>query len=73
MSREIIHAKNFAHEAADFILGQARAALAERGEFRIALWRKNYHFVMAGVHTVLLREPLKSVISLFGDERCVFA
>ncbi|MDB6147698.1 MAG: 6-phosphogluconolactonase, partial [Spartobacteria bacterium] len=37
MSREIVRTKNFAIDAAKFILDLAHRALAERGEFRIAL------------------------------------
>src|SRR6266567_4423119 len=37
MSCEVIRAENFVSDAAEFILRQARAALAERDEFRLAL------------------------------------
>ena len=37
MGHQVIRTKNFAADAADFILGQAHNALGERNEFRIAL------------------------------------
>ena len=37
MNREIIRTPNLTADAAAFILRQARQALAERGEFRMAL------------------------------------
>ena len=37
MNREVIRTPNLTADAAAFILRQARQALAERGEFRIAL------------------------------------
>jgi 6-phosphogluconolactonase len=72
MSREIIHAKNFAHEAADFILGQARAALAERGEFRIALSGGNTPRPVNAEFVRIARGlAWEKVHFTFGDERCV--
>ena len=37
MNREVVRTSNFARDASEFILQQARIALGERGEFRIAL------------------------------------
>ena len=37
MNRDVIRTPNFVADAAQFILQQARDAIAERGEFRIAL------------------------------------
>ena len=37
MKREVVRSQNFVREAAEFLLQHARAALAERDEFRIAL------------------------------------
>src|SRR3984893_6111751 len=37
MDRQVIRTKNFAADAADFILDRAHQALGERNEFRIAL------------------------------------
>ena len=37
MDRQVIRTKNFAADAADFILDQAHQALGKRNEFRIAL------------------------------------
>ena len=35
MKRDVLRSQNFVHDAAEFILGHARAALAERDQFRI--------------------------------------
>src|SRR6266566_1587028 len=37
MARHVIRTKNFAADAADFILDEAHKSLGERNEFRIAL------------------------------------
>jgi len=37
MNREVIRTRNFASDAANFIVDHARKAVAERNEFRIAL------------------------------------
>jgi 6-phosphogluconolactonase len=72
MSREIIHAENFAQEAAGFILAQARSALAERGEFRIALSGGNTpRPVYAAFARIGRALPWEKVHFTFGDERCV--
>jgi 6-phosphogluconolactonase len=72
MSREVIRSKNFAHNAAEFLLREAGAALAERNEFRIALSGGNTprpiytEFARLG-HTL----PWERVRFTFSDERCV--
>ena len=72
MSREIIHAENFAHEGADFILARARAALAERGEFRIALSGGNTPRPVYREFARIGRGlSWDKVHFTFGDERCV--
>jgi 6-phosphogluconolactonase len=70
MNRQIIRTTDFAREAADFIVKSARAALSERGEFRIALSGGN---TPRPVYAELARRELpweKSILT-FGDERCV--
>jgi len=72
MNRAVIRTHNFVADAAEFILKEARLALAERGEFRIAL---------SGGHTprpiysefgrVACDLPWERVRFTFGDERCV--
>jgi 6-phosphogluconolactonase len=72
MKREVIRSKNFVPDAAEFILGHARAALAERNQFRIALSGGN---TPRAVYTELARIgrdlPWERVLFTFGDERCV--
>ena len=72
MEREVIRSKNFVAEAAEFILGRAHEALAERGQFRIALSGGN---TPRPVYTELARIgrdlPWDRVLFTFGDERCV--
>jgi len=72
MSREVIHSKNFASDAAGFLLQQARAALADRGQFRIALSGGN---TPRPVYTEFARIgrdlPWERVYFTFSDERCV--
>ena len=68
----VIRTKNFVADAADLILEQARKALAERTEFRIALSGGNtpapvYARVAVEAHGL----PWQSVRFTFGDERCV--
>ena len=67
-----IRSKNFVADAAAFILEQARKAITERNEFRIALSGGNtpapvYARVAAEAHDF----PWDSVRFTFGDERCV--
>jgi len=72
MKREVIRSRNFVRDAAEFILGHARAALAERGQFRIALSGGN---TPRPIYTELARVgrelPWDRVFFTFGDERCV--
>lgn len=72
MTREIIRTKSFIRDAAEFILQQARLALGERGEFRIALSGGNtprpvYAEVARRGHDL----PWERIFITFGDERCV--
>jgi 6-phosphogluconolactonase len=70
MARKVIRTTEFAHEAAKFIQAIARASLAERGEFRIALSGGNtprpVYAQLAGSEL-----PLEKAVLTFGDERCV--
>jgi 6-phosphogluconolactonase len=72
MNREIIRTPNLTADAAAFILRQARQALAERGEFRMALSGGN---TPRPIYTEFGRMahdlPWRASVSLFGDERCV--
>ena len=68
----VVRTKNFVADAAAFILEQARKAMAERNEFRIALSGGNtpapvYARVAVEAHDL----PWESVRFTFGDERCV--
>ena len=68
----VIRTKNFVADAARLILEQAREAMAEHNEFRIALSGGNtpapvYARFAAEAHDL----PWKSVRFTFGDERCV--
>jgi 6-phosphogluconolactonase len=72
MDRQIIRTKNFAVDAADFILDRAHQALGERNEFRIALSGGNtpvpvYTRLAAIGHDL----PWDLARITFGDERCV--
>jgi 6-phosphogluconolactonase len=72
MGRQVIRTRNFAADAANFILSQAHKALGERNEFRIAL---------SGGHTPISIYTRLAAIGhdlpweltriTFGDERCV--
>jgi 6-phosphogluconolactonase len=69
---QVIRTKNFVADAAALILEQARKAIAERSEFRIALSGGNtpapvYRRVAGEAHDNLW----ESVRFTFGDERCV--
>src|SRR6266446_2558263 len=69
---EIIRTANFVPDAANFILAQARVALAERGEFRIALSGGNTPRPIYTELGRLARDlPWERVLFTFGDERCV--
>ena len=68
----VVRTKNFVADAATFILEQARKAIAERSEFRIALSGGNtpapvYARVAAEAHDF----PWDRTRFTFGDERCV--
>ena len=67
---EVIRTKNFVGDAAEFILGHAREALNQRGQFRIALSGGN---TPRPVYREMARAevPWERVIFTFGDERCV--
>jgi 6-phosphogluconolactonase len=69
---KVIRTKNFVADAGGFVLKQARNAIAERNEFRIALSGGNtpapvYARVAADSHGF----PWERVLFTFGDERCV--
>jgi 6-phosphogluconolactonase len=72
MKREVVRSRNFVVEAAEFILEHARAALAERDQFRIALSGGN---TPRPIYTEFARIgralPWDRVHFTFGDERCV--
>ena len=68
----VIRTKNFVTDAAAYVLDQARKAMAERNEFRIALSGGNtpapvYARIAAEAHDF----PWDRVRFTFGDERCV--
>jgi len=72
MSREALRTPNFVIDAAQFILQQARAAIAERGEFRIALSGGNTpRPVYAELARIGHDLPWGNIFITFGDERCV--
>jgi 6-phosphogluconolactonase len=69
---QVIRTKNFVADAAAFILGQARKAIGERNEFRIALSGGNTPAPVYGRIAVEADDlPWESVRFTFGDERCV--
>ena len=70
--RQVIRTNNFVTNAANFILEQARKAIGERNEFRIALSGGNtprpvYSRIATNGHDF----PWDSACITFGDERCV--
>jgi 6-phosphogluconolactonase len=69
---QVFRTKRFVADAAAFILEQARKAIVERNEFRVALSGGN---TPAPVYARLADEahdlPWKLVRFTFGDERCV--
>jgi 6-phosphogluconolactonase len=72
MSREVIRTRNFAADAAEFILNQAQKAIEERNEFRIALSGGNTpRPVYARLATIGRDLPWDRARITFGDERCV--
>jgi 6-phosphogluconolactonase len=71
-NRRVIRTKNFAADAADFILERGRAAIGERNEFRIALSGGNTpRLVYARLAAVANDLSWDLVRFTFGDERCV--
>jgi 6-phosphogluconolactonase len=72
MQREVIRSKNFVADAANFILGHARTALAEREQFRIALSGGNTpRPIFSEVARIGRDLPWDRVVFTFSDERCV--
>jgi 6-phosphogluconolactonase len=72
MGRQVIRTRNFAADAANFILSHAHKALGERNEFRIALSGGHtpipiYTRLAAIGHDL----PWELTRITFGDERCV--
>jgi 6-phosphogluconolactonase len=68
----VVRTKNFAADAADFILEHAHKALGERNEFRIALSGGNTPRPVYTRLATLARDlPWELVRITFGDERCV--
>jgi len=72
MNVQVVRTKEFVRDAAESILHQARLALGERGEFRIALSGGN---TPRPVYAELARRgpdlPWERTFVTFGDERCV--
>jgi 6-phosphogluconolactonase len=72
MNPVVIRAQNFVSEAAEFLRKQARAALAERGEFRVALSGGHTPRPIYAEFGRIARDlPWEHVRFTFGDERCV--
>ncbi len=72
MTPNVIRTTSFVTAAAEFILKEARAALAARGEFRIALSGGNTPRPIYAEFGRIGRElPWEKVRFTFGDERCV--
>jgi len=72
MGRHVIRTKNFAADAADFIVDQAHKALGERNEFRIALSGGNTPRPVYGRLAAIARDlPWELIRITFSDERCV--
>jgi 6-phosphogluconolactonase len=72
MGRHVIRTRNFAVDAADFILEQAHNALGERDEFRIALSGGHTPIpVYTRLATLGHDLPWELTRITFGDERCV--
>jgi 6-phosphogluconolactonase len=72
MVRHVIRTKNFAADAADFIVDQAHKALGERNEFKIALSGGNTpRPVYARLAAIARDLPWELIRITFSDERCV--
>lgn len=68
----IIRTKNFASDAASFIIDLAHKALAERDHFRIALSGGNTPRPVYAQIARLARDlPWEKIVITVGDERCV--
>jgi 6-phosphogluconolactonase len=72
MKAEVLRTKSFIRDASAFIIDRGREALAERGEFRIALSGGN---TPRPVYSELARSknelPPEKLVITFSDERCV--
>src|SRR5205823_12114407 len=72
MAGEVIRTKNFATDAANFVVDLAHKALAERNEFRIALSGGNTpRPVYSEIARIGRDFPWERILITFGDERCV--
>ncbi len=72
MISHILHSKDFAADAARFILERARKAIAERGLFRLGLTGgRSPRAIHTALVTIAGDLPWKKVQLTFGDERCV--
>lgn len=72
MKREVIRTSNFVADAASFVLGVARRAMAEYGHFRIALsGGSTPRPVYSEIARVASDLPWEKVLISFSDERCV--
>jgi 6-phosphogluconolactonase len=72
MKAEVVRSKRFVDDAAEFIVGLARASIAERGEFRVALSGGNTPRPVYQEWAWLGRDiPPERLLITFGDERCV--
>ena len=72
MNTQVIRTKNFAADAASFIVDLAHKSLAERNEFRIALSGGNTpRPIYSDIVRVGRDLPWDRVLITFGDERCV--
>ena len=72
MKRDVVRSQHFVRDAAEFIIQQARTALAERDQFRIALSGGNTPRPVYTEFARIARElPWDRVLFTFGDERCV--
>src|SRR5215469_13158940 len=72
MNPQVVRTSSFVADAATLILEQARLALAERGEFRLALSGGNTpRPIYAKLGEMSPDLPWEQVRFTFGDERCV--
>jgi len=72
MAGEVVRTKNFAADAANFIVDLAHKALAERNEFRISLSGGNTpRPVYSEIARIAKDFPWERALITFGDERCV--